>query len=63
MYLKKAVTSKVNCNLSNRQLKKYKIFPPVDYLLAVFMRFANKFYVFDSDIIMEFCYICEPFLI
>lgn len=27
MYLKKAITSKVNCNLSSRQLKKYKIFP------------------------------------
>lgn len=47
MYLKKAVTSKVNCNLSSRQLKKYKIFLPVEiYLLAVFMQLASKFRVF-----------------
>ena len=37
----------VNRSPSSRQLKKYKIFLPVEiYLLAVFMQLASKFHVF-----------------
>ena len=36
----------VNCSPSSRQVKKYKFFLPVDYLLAVFMQLASKFHVF-----------------
>lgn len=38
---------KLNRSPSSRQLKKYKIFLPVEiYLLAVFMQLASKFHVF-----------------